>query len=92
MRAIRPQAGHIVVTTMHKAKGLEWDAVYLTSVDNLEFPDTCDDAFRDEPYFMPGRAPSVEARKHLEEIVREARAEQPLERLGTETVPEDALD
>jgi DNA helicase-2/ATP-dependent DNA helicase PcrA len=57
--------GRIVVTTMHKAKGLEWDAVYLMCVDNLEFPDTCDDAFRDEPYFMPGRAPAVEARKQL---------------------------
>ncbi len=67
-----PQAGHVVVTTMHKAKGLEWDAVYLTSVDSLEFPDTCEDFFRDEPYFMPGRAPSVEARKRLEQIVREA--------------------
>ncbi|HHX45239.1 MAG TPA: ATP-dependent helicase [Chloroflexi bacterium] len=57
--------GRIVVTTMHKAKGLEWDAVYLMCIDNLEFPDTCDDAFRDEPYFMPGRAPAVEARKQL---------------------------
>jgi DNA helicase-2/ATP-dependent DNA helicase PcrA len=67
-----PQAGHVVVTTMHKAKGLEWDAVYLTSVDSLEFPDTCEDLFRDEPYFMPGRAPSVEARKRLEQIARDA--------------------
>ena len=57
--------GRIVVTTMHKAKGLEWDAVYMMCVDNLEFPDTCDDAFRDEPFFMPGRAPAVEARKRL---------------------------
>jgi DNA helicase-2/ATP-dependent DNA helicase PcrA len=71
-----PQAGHVVVTTMHKAKGLEWDAVYLTSVDSLEFPDTCEDVFRDEPYFMPGRAPSVEARKRLEQIVAEARESQ----------------
>jgi len=60
--------GHIAITTMHKAKGLEWDAVVLTSVDTLEFPDTCADAFRDEPYFMPGRAPAVEARKHLEQL------------------------
>lgn len=57
--------GRIVVTTMHKAKGLEWDAVYMMCVDNLEFPDTCDDAFRDEPFFLPGRAPAVEARKQL---------------------------
>ena len=60
--------GHIAITTMHRAKGLEWEAVVLLSVDSLEFPDTCADAFRDEPYFMPGRAPAVEARKHLEQL------------------------
>lgn len=30
--------GRIVVTTMHKAKGLEWDRVYLLSVNNYDFP------------------------------------------------------
>jgi DNA helicase-2/ATP-dependent DNA helicase PcrA len=31
-------AGKVVVTTMHKAKGLEWDKVYLLSVNNYDFP------------------------------------------------------
>jgi DNA helicase-2/ATP-dependent DNA helicase PcrA len=31
-------AGKVVVTTMHKAKGLEWDRVYLLSVNNYDFP------------------------------------------------------
>ncbi len=30
--------GVVVVTTMHKAKGLEWDRVYLMSVNNYDFP------------------------------------------------------
>jgi len=60
--------GRVVVTTMHKAKGLEWDAVYLMCVDDLEFPSKTSDAFRDEPSFMPGRAPAVEARKSLEQL------------------------
>jgi DNA helicase-2/ATP-dependent DNA helicase PcrA len=30
--------GEVVVTTMHKAKGLEWDRVYLMSVNNYDFP------------------------------------------------------
>jgi DNA helicase-2/ATP-dependent DNA helicase PcrA len=30
--------GRVVVTTMHKAKGLEWDRVYLMSVNNYDFP------------------------------------------------------
>jgi DNA helicase II / ATP-dependent DNA helicase PcrA len=84
--------GRIVVTTMHKAKGLEWDAVYLMCVDNLEFPDTCDDAFRDEPYFMPGRAPAVEARKQLEALGGEAfdadQARSPVEQARLEVIAE----
>jgi DNA helicase II / ATP-dependent DNA helicase PcrA len=30
--------GKVTVTTMHKAKGLEWDRVYLMSVNNYDFP------------------------------------------------------
>lgn len=30
--------GRVVVSTMHKAKGLEWDRVYLTSVNTYDFP------------------------------------------------------
>jgi len=61
----REAPGRIAVTTMHKAKGLEWDAVYLISVDSLEFPNECEDHFRDTPRFMPDRAPALEARKEL---------------------------
>jgi DNA helicase-2/ATP-dependent DNA helicase PcrA len=30
--------GKIVLATMHKAKGLEWDRVYMMSVNNYDFP------------------------------------------------------
>jgi DNA helicase-2/ATP-dependent DNA helicase PcrA len=33
-----PPAGVVTVATMHKAKGLEWDRVYLMSVNNYNFP------------------------------------------------------
>jgi DNA helicase-2/ATP-dependent DNA helicase PcrA len=33
-----PPPGIVTVATMHKAKGLEWDRVYLMSVNNYNFP------------------------------------------------------
>ncbi len=33
-----PPRGQVTVATMHKAKGLEWDRVYLMSVNNYDFP------------------------------------------------------
>jgi DNA helicase-2/ATP-dependent DNA helicase PcrA len=39
-RGFDPQAyrGKVTVTTMHKAKGLEWDRVYMLSVNTYDFP------------------------------------------------------
>ncbi|MBN1402418.1 MAG: ATP-dependent helicase [Anaerolineae bacterium] len=64
----REQTGHVAVTTMHKAKGLEWDAVFLLCVDSLEYPHTLEDVFRDELFYMRGRAPAVQARKRVEQL------------------------
>lgn len=45
--------GQVVVTTMHKAKGLEWDCVFLTSVNNYSFPSGADyDQYQSEPWFV----------------------------------------
>ncbi len=48
--------GRVVVTTMHKAKGLEWDRVYLMSVNNYDFPSNqTGDSFISEKWFVRGR-------------------------------------
>ena len=48
-------AGKVVVTTMHKAKGLEWDRVYLMSVNNYDFPSNQpNDRYIAEKWFMRG--------------------------------------
>lgn len=63
--------GRVVVTTMHKAKGLEWDRVYLMSVNNYDFPSNMPgDRFISEKWFIRGglnlEAEALEQLKVLE--------------------------
>ena len=47
--------GKVVVCTMHKAKGLEWDKVYLMSVNNYDFPSgEPGDSYLSEKWFARG--------------------------------------
>ncbi len=53
-----PQAhrGKVVVATAHKAKGLEWDRVYLLSANNYDFPSAMPgDTFISERWFVRDR-------------------------------------
>ena len=45
--------GKVVVATIHKAKGLEWDRVYLLSVNNYDFPaGMANDRFIAEKWYL----------------------------------------
>jgi DNA helicase II / ATP-dependent DNA helicase PcrA len=45
--------GKVVVATIHKAKGLEWDRVYVTGVNDYDFPSGLEeDKFRAESWFI----------------------------------------
>jgi DNA helicase-2/ATP-dependent DNA helicase PcrA len=45
--------GKVVIATIHKAKGLEWDRVYLLSANNYDFPSGAPyDTFMSEKYFI----------------------------------------
>jgi DNA helicase-2/ATP-dependent DNA helicase PcrA len=46
-------AGKVVVATIHKAKGLEWDRVYLLSANNYDFPSGApEDTYIAERWFL----------------------------------------
>ena len=48
--------GEVVVSTMHRAKGLEWDRVYLMSVNNYDFPSAmAHDTYLSERWYVRGR-------------------------------------
>jgi DNA helicase-2/ATP-dependent DNA helicase PcrA len=48
-----PPPGRVTVTTMHKAKGLEWDRVYLMAVNNYNYPSgDSNDAYFSEKWFV----------------------------------------
>ncbi len=47
--------GEVVISTIHKAKGLEWDRVYLMSVNNYDFPSMQEhDRYISERWFVRG--------------------------------------
>jgi len=45
--------GKVTVTTLHKAKGLEWDRVYMISINNYDFPSAeANDSFIGEKWYI----------------------------------------
>jgi DNA helicase-2/ATP-dependent DNA helicase PcrA len=67
-----PPKGIVTVATMHKAKGLEWDRVYLMSVNNYDFPSgLAHDTYIAERWFVrDGLNLEAEALAQLAEIAK----------------------
>jgi len=63
--------GKVVITTVHRAKGLEWDRVYLMSVNNYDFPSAmASDIFISEKWFIRDRLNlQAEAQGQLEALL-----------------------
>lgn len=63
--------GKVVITTIHKAKGLEWDRVYLLSVNAYDFPSGAQtDQYIAEPWFFHNKVNlSAEALEQLRVVL-----------------------
>ncbi|MCS6872749.1 MAG: ATP-dependent helicase [Anaerolineae bacterium] len=66
-----PKKGVVTVATMHAAKGLEWDRVYLLSVNNYSFPSALpEDRYLDEKYYLRDSLNlSAEVRAQLDSLI-----------------------
>lgn len=54
--AYQARPGEVTVATMHRAKGLEWDRVYLTAVNTYDYPsDRPEDTYIAERWFVRDR-------------------------------------
>lgn len=66
--------GKVVVTTLHKAKGLEWDRVYLMSANTYDFPSAMggDQYFAERWFVRDNLNLEAEALAQLEALTRSA--------------------
>lgn len=52
LKGYEPQPGVVTLSTYHKAKGLEWDVVFLGSLSFSDFPATLKDKFAGDYWFL----------------------------------------
>jgi DNA helicase-2/ATP-dependent DNA helicase PcrA len=78
--SFQAQPGQVTVSTLHKAKGLEWDRVYMISVNNYNFPSAQPyDEYISEKWFIRDQLNlEAEALEQLESVVNARLYEQEL--------------
>lgn len=52
LKGYEPKPGVVTLATYHKSKGLEWDIVFLTGLNNADFPVLLEDKFIGEYWFL----------------------------------------
>jgi len=65
-----PEPGRITLATQHKAKGMEWDAVFLVGIDGFWIPSNLDASFLGVHDFLGGD-PTAEATAQLRHLMDE---------------------
>ncbi|SHH12946.1 UvrD-helicase domain-containing protein [Tepidibacter thalassicus] len=59
-KGYEPKKGYVTITTCHKAKGLEWDVVFIPHMTYLDYPGRFQDKFRGELYYLKDEYKNIE--------------------------------
>jgi len=72
-KGFTPEPGVISLSTYHRAKGLEWDTVFVVGVTDDHFPSLLTDSFRDELWFLRSELanPAALAKAELKALLGE---------------------
>lgn len=89
-KGFNPEEGMITVSTLHQAKGLEWDTVFITGLTAENFPASFTDSFRSEYYYLKDKAsnPVALARASLEEYLNAREKGDPLKEAKIDIISE----
>jgi DNA helicase-2/ATP-dependent DNA helicase PcrA len=90
MQGYQPKPGEVTISTYHKAKGLEWDIVFLTSISSGDFPATMKDGFQGDHYFLTEeyRNPIAVAKAQLRELTDGVKLGNPMIQARIDTICE----
>ncbi|RCW49228.1 MULTISPECIES: ATP-dependent helicase [unclassified Halanaerobium] len=85
-----PAADKVTLSTIHKAKGMEWDTVFLGALTSDQFQHTEEDYFRSEKFYLSEeiKNPEAAAKAQLEEILKDKFAKNPEVKARQEIIAE----
>ena len=95
LKGYEPKPGIVTVATYHKSKGLEWEVVFLTGLDNTDFPAFLTDKFVGEYWFLKPeyKNPQALIKAELEMLLPVSGANGSIEKreYKASTMPRDAM-
>lgn len=92
LKGYEPKPGQVTLATYHKSKGLEWDIVFLTSINNGDFPVTLQDKFLGEYWFLKEKFKNPQAvlKSEMERLFKEGDGKDQILKSKLETISERA--
>lgn len=90
LEGYEPVPGTVTLCTYHKAKGLEWDIVFLTSITHSDFPVGLHDRFQGEYWYLKSeyKNPQAVLRAELCKLLGENDHADPVTQAKLETIAE----